>query len=95
MSKSKHPHGKGKTSISTTIPNEVLEALDYLATKSGVTRSTYAREAITNRVLQGALFPAQEIADRKHGPIYKIPDIIALRDAENPIQRTPRRSGGA
>jgi hypothetical protein len=39
MSKSQHPHGKGKTSISTTIPNDILEALDYLATKSGVTRS--------------------------------------------------------
>lgn len=91
MSKSEHPHGKGKTSISTTIPNDVLEALDYLATKSGVTRSTYAREAITASVMAGRTVSAQELMQRR----YSTPEVISLRSAENPIKATPRRSAGA
>jgi hypothetical protein len=61
VSKSKNPHGKGKTSVSSTLGNDILEALDYLATQSGVTRSTYAREAITEAVKTGRVFSAQEI----------------------------------
>jgi hypothetical protein len=95
MSKSSHPHGKGKTLISCTVSNDVLEAIDYLAHKSGISRSAYAREAITNQVLHGAMFPAQEISDRKHGPRYKIPEIIAFQAAEKPRQPRPQRSVGA
>ena len=91
MSKSEHPHGKGKTSISTTIPNEVLEALDYLATKSGVTRSTYAREAIIESVRAGRTVSAQELMKRR----YNTPEVISLRAAENPNKATPHRSSGA
>jgi metal-responsive CopG/Arc/MetJ family transcriptional regulator len=91
MSKSEHPHGKGKTSISTTIPNEVLEALDYLATKSGVTRSTYAREAIIASVRAGRTVSAQELMQRR----YNTPEVISIRPAENPTNPKPRRSAGA
>jgi len=91
MSKSQHPHGKGKTSISTTIPNDILEALDYLATKSGVTRSTYAREAIIASVRAARTVSAQELMQRR----YNTPEVISLRPAENPIKDTPPRAAGA
>ena len=95
MSKSPHPHGKGKSLVSATIPNEVLEALDYLACKSGLSRSSYAREAIISRVTEGRLFPSQEVEERKRAKKYNTPEVISLRAAEKPTQHAPRRSAGA
>lgn len=74
MSKSKSPHGKGKTLVSATVPNDVLKALDYLATQSGVTRSSYAREAITEAVTAGRIYAAQEIMAKRYN-ITEAPQI--------------------
>lgn len=49
--------GKGKHSVSTTLRLEVLEALDYLASESGLTRGGYVSEAATAAVLAGTTFP--------------------------------------
>ena len=49
--------GKGKHSVSTTLRLEVLEALDYLATRSGMTRGGYVSAAATAAVLAGTTFP--------------------------------------
>lgn len=92
MSKSEHPHGKGKTSISTTIPVEIMAALDHLAVESGLTRSNYAREVITEAVKSGRVLSSRDIKRRER---YNTPEIIALRAAENPSQNKPSRSAGA
>lgn len=49
--------GKGKYSVSTTLRIEVLEALDYLATQSDMTRGGYVAAAATAAVLAGTIFP--------------------------------------
>jgi hypothetical protein len=49
--------GKGKHSVSTTLRLEVLEALDYLASQSGLTRGGYVSAATTAAVLSGTTFP--------------------------------------
>ena len=86
MSKSPNPHGRGKTSLSSTLPNEVLEALDYLATQSGVTRSTYAREAITEAVLAGRIFSSQEIMAKRYN-ITEAPQITLPKKEQPPAPR--------
>lgn len=95
MSKSKNPHGKGKTLISCTVLDEVLQGIDYLACKSGLSRSGWAREAITKAAISGKIFPAPEIRQRNHPLSYQIPKIISLRAAENPTSNKPERSAGA
>jgi hypothetical protein len=52
-----HGPGRGKHSISSTVSLEVLEALDYLATRSGLTRGGYVSEAVTAAVVAGTTFP--------------------------------------
>ena len=49
--------GKGKHSVSTTLRLEVLEALDYLASQSGMKRGAYVSAATTSAVLAGTTFP--------------------------------------
>jgi hypothetical protein len=49
--------GKGKHSVSTTLRLEVLEALDYLASESGMKRGAYVAAATTAAVLAGTIFP--------------------------------------
>jgi hypothetical protein len=49
--------GKGKHSVSTTLRLEVLDALDYLASESGLTRGGYVSAASTAAVLAGTIFP--------------------------------------
>lgn len=49
--------GRGKHSVSTTLRLEVLEALDYLASESGLTRGGYVSAAATAAVLAGTIFP--------------------------------------
>lgn len=49
--------GRGKHSISSTVTLEVLEALDYLAHRSGLTRGGYVGAAVTAAVLAGSIFP--------------------------------------
>lgn len=92
MSKSSNPPGKGKTSLSTTIPNDVLEALDYLASESGLTRSNYARQILIETVKSGRTLSSRDIMRRER---YNTPEVLALRAAEKPILPTPRRSAGA
>ena len=92
MSKSKHPHGKGKKSISTTVPVEIMAALDHLAIESGITRSNYAREVIIQAVNAGRILSSRDIKRRER---YSTPEVISLRAAENPIKDRPRRSAGA
>jgi len=86
MSKAKNPHGKGKHSLSCTLPNDVLEALDYLATQSGVTRSTYAREAITEVVTAGRIYSAQEIMAKRYN-ITEAPQITLPKKEQPPGPR--------
>jgi hypothetical protein len=52
-----HGPGRGKHSISSTVSLEVLEALDYLATRSGLSRGGYVSEAVTAAVIAGTTFP--------------------------------------
>jgi hypothetical protein len=52
-----HGPGRGKHSISSTVSLEILEALDYLATRSGLTRGGYVSEAVTSAVIAGTIFP--------------------------------------
>jgi hypothetical protein len=52
-----HGPGKGKHSISSTVSLEVLEALDYLATSSGLTRGGYVSAAVVAAVIAGTTFP--------------------------------------
>jgi hypothetical protein len=49
--------GKGKASISSTLCVEVLEALEYLASESGLSRGGYISAAVTTAVLAGTTFP--------------------------------------
>lgn len=49
--------GRGKSSISSTLCTEVLEALDQLAMESGLSRGGYISEAVTASVLAGTTFP--------------------------------------
>lgn len=49
--------GRGKHSISSTVSLEVLEALDYLATRSDLTRGGYVAEAVNAAVLAGTIYP--------------------------------------
>jgi hypothetical protein len=49
--------GKGKASISSTLCVEVLEALEYLASESGLSRGGYINAAVTAAVLAGTTFP--------------------------------------
>lgn len=57
-----HGPGRGKHSISSTVTLEVLEALDYLAHRSGLTRGGYVGAAVTAAVLSGAIFPRASAA---------------------------------
>jgi hypothetical protein len=52
-----HGPGRGKHSISSTVSLEVLEALDYLATRSDLTRGGYVSEAVNAAVLAGTIYP--------------------------------------
>jgi hypothetical protein len=52
-----HGPGRGKHSISSTVSLEVLEALDYLATSSGLTRGGYVSAAVTAAVIAGTTYP--------------------------------------
>ena len=52
-----HGPGRGKASISSTLCVEVLEALDQLATESGLSRGGYISAAVTASVLAGTTFP--------------------------------------
>jgi hypothetical protein len=54
--------GKGKASISSTVTTEVLEALEYLAHRSGLSRGGYVNAAVTAAVLAGNIFPRHTAA---------------------------------
>jgi hypothetical protein len=57
-----HGPGRGKHSISSTVTLEVLEALEYLAHRSGLSRGGYVNAAVTAAVLAGNIFPRHTAA---------------------------------
>lgn len=76
--------GKGKHSISSTVTLEVLEALDYLAHRSGLTRGGYVAAAVNAAVLSGSIFPRATAA-------VPLPAETA-RKARQSVTRTRRES---
>ena len=85
--------GKGTTPLSTAIDSQTYAQLVELAGRSGVAVARYARIVIEDAVSRGVVVQKQTVFTVTPTN-YNTPDIIALRAAENPIQRTPRRSAG-
>ncbi len=79
-----HGPGRGKHSISSTVTLEVLEALDYLAHRSGLSRGGYVGAAVTAAVLSGSIFPRSTAA-------VQLPAETAKK-ARQSVTRTRRES---
>jgi predicted DNA-binding protein len=82
-----HGPGKGKVSLSCTIPEEIDRELRRLATSSGKTRSGYAKRAVMQAVARGEQYIEQTIS--KHVYPFEHPENPTARAAEPPENETP------
>jgi len=51
-----HGVGSGSVSISTSVDEKIMEQIDALAARSGLTRGGWARAALTNAAEESACF---------------------------------------
>ena len=54
--KTGHGVGSGSVSISTSVDEKIMEQIDALAARSGLTRGGWARAALTNAAEESACF---------------------------------------
>ncbi len=79
-----HGPGKGKVSLSCTIPADIDRELRRLAAESGKTRSGYAKRAVIHAVTRQQRYIEQTV----EGTIYP------LEHPEKPVQRAAEDAAG-
>ena len=82
--KTGHGPGRGKISLSCTIPVEIDQQLRQLAGESGLTRSGYAKRAVIRAVQRRERVTEQVISDT----------IYPLEHPENPTARAADDAAG-